>query len=230
MSIGDALPAPVATERTIEGQVVPWNQWLEVDNPREGHFIERFLPGSLRKSFGLLRRLKGYMEHGKTRTFERAPVMQVLDAWETGTGAFFQATLLDGIPPFIVDGIRRGLYGASLGAEPIEVERTRFPGRSAHNPKGLEERTYRELRAFDISLTASPAYESAMVTLRANDYLADYSNAIFRVGIEPVHFLAGPSRRPRDYFADIPPYRPRDYLADPPDYFADPELKDDWRL
>jgi phage head maturation protease len=210
---GDALPTPVPVERMVEGMVVPFGVWQEIDNPREGHFIERFAVGSLRRSFGLLRRMKGYFEHGKSRMFDRAPIMDIQETWETDAGAFFRASLLDGIPPFIVDGIRRGLYGASLGAEPIDVEHTRFPGKSAHNPKGLEERTYRELRAFDISLTPAPAYESSMVTLRAKDYLASDSDAIFRVALDPVHFLAAPSTTP-DYFLEA-----RDYLAE-----------EDWRL
>jgi phage head maturation protease len=212
-ALGDALPTPVATERMIEGLVVPYGQWLEVDNPREGHFLERFAPGSLRKSFGLLRRLRGYFEHGKSRMFDRAPIFDIKETWETNAGAFARAGLLDGLPAWMIDGLRRGLYGFSLGAEPTQVERTRFPGKSEHNPKGLEERVYHELRAFDISLTPSPAYEAATVTLRARDYLASDSNAIFRVGIEPVHFLTAPSSRP-DYF-----FEPRDYLSE-----------EDWRL
>jgi hypothetical protein len=61
-AVGDALESPSATGRIVEGMVVPYGQWLEVDNPREGHFLERWAPGSLRKSFGLLRRMKGYFD------------------------------------------------------------------------------------------------------------------------------------------------------------------------
>jgi phage head maturation protease len=221
-AVGDALPAPAAIERTIEGQVVPYGQWLEVDNPREGHFLERFAPGSLRTSFGFLRRLKGYFDHGRSRTFDRAPVMQITETWETGAGAFFRAALLDGIPSYIVDGIRRGLYGASLGAEPVDVDVDRFPERSAHNPKRLEERTYREVKAFDISLTASPAYESATVALRAKDCLGSEPDAILRVALEPVHFLASPSAR-HNY---VPaPSRRHDFIP-ARDYLAE----EDWRV
>jgi hypothetical protein len=89
------LPPPPALYRRL---VVPYNRWLEVNNSREGHFMERFLPGSLRKSFGFLRRVKGYFDHGVSRTFDRAPVMEIKDTWETDSGAFFRAALLDGIP------------------------------------------------------------------------------------------------------------------------------------
>jgi phage head maturation protease len=211
-TLGDALPTPEAVERMVEGMVVPFGVWQEIDSPREGKFVERFAPGSLRKSFGLLRRLKGYFEHGKSRMFDRAPIMEIRETWEQPDGAYFRAALLDGLPVWVTDGLRRGLYGASLGAEPIVVERERFPERSDYNPKGLEERTYKELRAFDISLTPQPAYESATVALRARDYLASDSNAIFRVALEPVYFLSAPTRR--------------DYL-EPTDYLSDEEA---WRL
>jgi phage head maturation protease len=212
-----ALETPVPVERIVEGLLVPFGEWLEVDNAREGHFMERFAPGSLRKSFGFLRKLKGYMDHGRSRMFERAPIMQLTEAWETTAGAFFRASLLDGIPPFIIDGIKRGLYGASVGGEPIDVEVERFPGRSAHNPRGIEERTYRGLRVHDVSLTSSPAYETSQVALRARDYLGDDDGpVIHRVALAPVvmrsEFLLPPTRP--DYF-----FEPRDYLAE-----------DDWRL
>jgi phage head maturation protease len=177
------------SERIVEGQVVPFNTWIEVDNPREGHFVERFAPGSLRKSLGLLQRVKGYFEHGRSRMFERAPIMQIQDTWEQADGAYFRASLLRGLPAWIEDGLRRGLYGASLGAEPIVVERERYPRPSTYNPKGLEERTYREIRAYDISLTARPAYESAVVALRSHEWI--------------------PYAPRRDYLRDV------DYFADP---------------
>jgi phage head maturation protease len=205
------LEAPTTTGRIVEGLVVPYDRWLEVDNSREGNFLERWAAGSLRKSFGALKPMRGFFDHGRSKTFDRAPVMNIEEAWETDKGAFFRASLLDGIPGYMVDGIRKGLYGASIGASPTVVESVRFPGKSPHNPKGIEERTYREVQAFDISLTASPAYEEATVTLRAVDYLGSEPAGIVRVALEPVHFAKRPVR---DYFAD----EPHDYLSE------------DWRL
>ena len=155
-------------EQTVEGVVVPYGQWSEVDSVMEGHFMERFAPGSLRKSFSEgFSRMKGYFEHGKSRMFDRTPVMELREAWETDGGAFFRANLLRGLPEWMVDGLRRGLYGVSLGAEPVKVDRTRYPKVSDYNPKGLEERTYKELRGYDISLTPSPHYAEATAMLRS---------------------------------------------------------------
>jgi phage head maturation protease len=215
-TVGDALPTPVAVERVVEGLLVPYGEWLEVENSREGHFLETFAPGSLRKSFGFLRRLKGYFDHGRSRLFGSAPVMQLQEAWETDAGAFFRASLLDGIPPFIIDGIKRGLYGASVGGEPIDVEVERFPQRSAFNPRGIEQRVYREVRVHDVSLTASPAYEASQVAMRAHDYVGDSGPVIHRVALAPVVM--------RSEFL-LPPTSRRDYL-EPTDYLAE----EDWRL
>ena len=155
-------------DQTVEGLVVPYDTWSEVDSVMEGHFMERFGAGSMKKTFSEgMRRAKGYFEHGRSRMFDRTPIMDVTEAWETPQGPMFRATLLRGLPEWMVDGLRRGLYGVSVGAEPIKVERNQRPKASAYNPKGLEERTYREMRAFDISLTPSPHYEQATAMLRS---------------------------------------------------------------
>jgi phage head maturation protease len=155
-------------EQTVEGVVVPYNQWSEVDSVIEGHFMERFAPGSLRKSFSEgFARMKGYFEHGRSRLFDRTPIMELREAWETNEAAFFRANLLRGLPPWMIDGLRRGVYGVSLGAEEVKTDSVRYPKRSAHNPKGIEERTYKELRGYDISLTPSPHYAEATAMLRS---------------------------------------------------------------
>ena len=68
--------------------------------------------------------------------------------------------------------MRRGLYGASLGARPIKTSRKRPTTISRHNPDRLEERSYVELEAHEISITPSPHYLTATVSLRS-DALAD---------------------------------------------------------
>lgn len=152
---------------TVEGPVVPYNQWIEVDSFVEGHFMERFAPGSLKKTFAEGKaKLKGYFEHGKTRMFDRMPIMRIDEAWDDEVAGYFRAPLLPSVPSLVREGLEQGLYGASIGARPIKVQRNRKPGKSEHNPEGIEERTYTEVRAFDISLTPSPAY-ATQVTLRS---------------------------------------------------------------
>jgi phage head maturation protease len=167
-------------DQTVEGLVVPYETWSEVDSVLEGHFFERFATGSLRKTFAeTMRRAKGYFEHGRSRMFDRTPIMDLIKTWETPEGPWARASLLRGLPEWMIDGLRRGLYGFSLGAEPIKMERVRHPRRSAHNPNGIEERTYRELRAYDISLTPSPHYTGTTALLRSlTDEIAERDERI----------------------------------------------------
>ena len=157
----------------VEGPIVPYGKWTEVDSVIEGHFMERFAAGSLTKSLTeSFNRVKGYFEHGKSRMFDRTPIMEISETWDTETAPFFRARLLNGLPEWMVDGIRKGLYGTSLGASPIQVQRERRPKASDHNPKGIEERTYTELRVSDISLTPAPHYDTPVVLRSITDELA----------------------------------------------------------
>lgn len=236
-------------EPVVEGMVVPYGQWSEVDSVLEGHFLERFSQGSLAKTFAeSVRRMKGYFEHGRSKMFERAPIMDIKETWETDEGAFFRAELLRDIPGFIVDGIRKGLYGASIGARPVVVERHR-PGKSDYNPDGLEERTYKELRAFDISLTPHPHYEEASVMMRSvTDEIT--IGGLFKEGperfiallrevqeaepphSEPDEAVEPPAETPEEPPAESPedPEKPGSRATQPPtDYLAD-ETEDQWQL
>lgn len=156
------------TEPMLEGRVVPYGEWSEVDSVVEGHFMERFAHGSFTKTLAeRADRVRVYFEHGRSKIFDSQPIAEISATWEQPDGVYFRAALLDGLPELFRDGLRRGLYGASIGAKVIKVERARRPEKSDHNPAGLEERTYREMRAFDYSITPRPHYASATVALRS---------------------------------------------------------------
>jgi phage head maturation protease len=156
-------------EPMLEGRVVPYGEWSEV-NSAEGHFMERFAYGSFTKTLKeRASRIRMFFEHGRSRLFDSQPIAELRETWEQPDGVYFRAALLDGLPELFHDGLRRGLYGASIGAQILKADRVRAPRRSAHNPDGLEERTYTEVRAFDYSITPRPHYASALVALRAYD-------------------------------------------------------------
>jgi hypothetical protein len=90
------------------------------------------------------------------------------------------------------------------------------PGRSAHNPKGLEERTLLEAAVFDISLASQPVYAGTEVSLRPIP--ESRGKAIWRSAGSPADLVKPPIH---GYFADVPPARPRDFLAEPIDYFEE---------
>jgi hypothetical protein len=157
----------------VEGPIVPYGQWSEVNSVIEGHFLERFAPGSLRKSLTeSVSRVKGYFEHGRSQMFDRTPIMDIRRTWETDSAPYYTAGLLKGLPEWMHDGIRKGLYGTSVGATPVQVSRDQSPQPSEHNPDGIEERTYTEVRVHDISLTPAPHYDGAVVLRSITDELA----------------------------------------------------------
>ena len=157
----------------VEGPIVPYGQWSEVDSAIEGHFLERFAAGSLTKSLSEgFNKVKGYFEHGRSRMFDRTPIMEINETWDTEQAPMFRARLLNGLPEWMVDGIRKSLYGASLGASVMKVQRDRRPKQSDHNPAAIEERTYTEVRVHDISLTPAPHYDTAVVLRSITDELA----------------------------------------------------------
>jgi hypothetical protein len=119
---------------------------------------------------------------------------------------------VNGLPETLLDGLRRGLYGANLCARPVKSTRKRPTTPSRHNPDRPEERSYVELEAHDISITPSPHYLTATVSLRS-DALADEALLLLPRG--------KPCAARRDYLAD----EPHDYLAD-----ALPTPADAWRL
>ena len=152
----------------IESMVVPFNEWIEVDSVFEGHFMERFAPGSLRKTLREnLNRIRVYFEHGFSNKYDSQPIAELKRAWEEAGGAWFNAALLEGLDPVLLSGLQRGLYGASIGAKIVKTDIDAKPKLSAHNPKGLEERTYTEVQAHDFSITPRPAYASTSVAMRS---------------------------------------------------------------
>jgi phage head maturation protease len=196
-------------EPMVEGRVVPYGEWSEVDSRAEGHFLERFAQGSFKKTLlgRAADRVRVYFEHGKSKLFDSQPIAELKETWEQPDGLYFRAALLGGLPELFRDGLRKGLYGASIGAAVVQVDRVRSPRRSAYNPQGLEERTYTEMRAFDYSITPRPHYASATVALRS---------------------ITDQMRRPRrDYLAARPR---RDYLAAESWRLQPTTRTRDWRL
>src|SRR5206468_8869535 len=81
-------------------------------------------------------------------------------------GAYYRARLLDGIPPLLVAGLKRGLYGSSIRFEPLRQDVVRFPARSAHNPERIPEHTVHEARIREFSVVTFPAYQGATAQVR----------------------------------------------------------------
>lgn len=146
----------------LEGRLMPYGEFTEINSRNEGHFLERFAPGSLAKTLAAhLKRIRVLFEHGQDRSIGRQPIAVVDSFRDAPDGAYYRASLLRGVPELLVEGLRSGVYGSSVRFNPVKVDRVRFPRPSAVNPAGIEERTIREARIYEFSVVTFPAYQNA---------------------------------------------------------------------
>jgi hypothetical protein len=155
-------------EPVLEGRMVPYNEWTEVRSRTEGHFFERFAPGSTLASMtrDAARRIRVLFEHGTDAVFGRQSIATIEELREEADGAYYRARLLQGVPPLLVAGLRSGLYGSSVRFEPLEQDRVRYPARSAHNPEGIPEHTVKKARVREFSVVTFPQYAGATAMVR----------------------------------------------------------------
>lgn len=153
---------------TIEGRMMPYDEWTHVNSSVEGEFMERFAPGSLTKTMTeQATRIRMLWEHGLDAILGKQTIAAIESFREEDDGAYYRAGLLDGLPPLLVSGLKRGLYGSSIRFKPIKWDRVRFPKRSESNPDALEERTVREAFVRELSVVTFPQYSGATAHVRS---------------------------------------------------------------
>jgi HK97 family phage prohead protease len=158
LSVRDARGGDLA----VECLAVPWNRWTTI-NSREGHFREQFAPGSV--PTGLEEKLRMFWQHGDDLALGHMPIAEVTELRNEPDGLWAKATLLAGVPPLIVSGLKRKMFGASVRFKPLVVDVVRRPARSKDNPTGLEERVVRSASLREISICNYPAYSATSASL-----------------------------------------------------------------
>jgi HK97 family phage prohead protease len=152
----------------IEGRMMPYDEWTEVNSPIEGHFMERFAPGALAKTISeQASKIRALFEHGLDKSFGNQTIAVIDEMRDEQDGAHFRASLLDGLPPLLLAGLRRGLYGSSVRFGPVKWDRTRSPRPSESNPEGIPEVTVREAFIREFSVVTFPQYAGATARMRS---------------------------------------------------------------
>jgi HK97 family phage prohead protease len=155
---------------TLFGHFAVFNRWAEIDSWFEGNFLERLAPGSLKKTFQENRsRIRALFHHGQDPQVGDKPLGAIAELREDETGGYYEVPLLDtAYNREILPGLEAGVYGASFR---FEVMREDFPDEapepSEENPKGLRERTLKEIRLFEFGPTPFPAYADASADVRS---------------------------------------------------------------
>jgi phage head maturation protease len=130
--------------------------------------MERFARGSLSKTMReRASKVRVLFEHGLDSVLGRQAIAEIEEMRDEADGAYFRARLLDGLPPLLVSGLRRGLYGSSVRFKPVLWERNRSPKPSESNPTGMEERTVTEGFLRELSVVTFAQYAGATAHVRS---------------------------------------------------------------
>lgn len=154
--------------RTLHGHFAVFNEWTEIDSWFEGHFLERIAPGAFKKTIRENRsEIKPLFQHGMDPQVGDKPLGPIDDLREDDVGAYYEVRLLDTTyTADLIPGLRAGLYGASFRFQTIREDMVNKPDASESNPKGLPERTLKELRLFEFGPVTFPAYPAATAAVR----------------------------------------------------------------
>ena len=146
---------------TLVGHFAVFNRWTEISSWFEGNFLERIAPGAFSKTMGEQRdRVKVLYDHGYDPTLGNKPLGPIDELKEDDTGGYYEVPLIDTDynRGFIVPAVEAGLLGASFRFRVIADEWNDDPGASDANPKGIPERTIKEVRLFEFGPVTFPAY------------------------------------------------------------------------
>ena len=168
-----AMPGGITSEdgKTLTIRLAPHDQWAEIQSVSEGHFMERFGRSAYRKTMAESLP-KILLNHGKDPQIGEKPIATTDEVGEDATSPFARGRLLDGVPELVVDGLRKGVYGASHRFSVVRESWVDKPAGGPHNPNKIPERTITEARLFELGPVTWPAYAGASASLRSitDDY------------------------------------------------------------
>lgn len=153
---------------TLYGHFARFGEWNEIDSALEGRFLERIHKGAFARTF----RHKGtrmpvLFQHGFDPEVGDKVIASTTVLREDDHGPYFEARLLDGLPPLLLSGLRDGRYGTSYRFRIFREDWVDRPERSDHNPDGLPERTIKEAEVFEYGPVTFPADAQADIAVRS---------------------------------------------------------------
>jgi phage head maturation protease len=157
---------------TIYGHFGVFNRWTELDSMWEGHFLERFAPGSFKKTIRESRaQMRILLQHGMDPGLGDRPIADINSRSavlkEEDFGPYYEAPLLRGVPELVVSGLEAGVYGASHRFRALREIVVETPEPSEENPKGLMERTVTEASVREFGPVTWGAYDDATAAVRS---------------------------------------------------------------
>ena len=150
----------------LHGMGAIYDEWTEINSRSEGHFMERFAPGSFAKTISEQKdRIRCLFHHGQDPSIGYKPLGVITQLGETDRGVeydvdLFPADYVRGLIP----GLEAGQYGSSFGFGIVKKDDER---RRVSNPGKLLERTIREASMRELGPTPFPAYSGTTAGLRS---------------------------------------------------------------
>jgi HK97 family phage prohead protease len=161
---GNAMP-------TLVGTLAVFDEAAEIRSTFEGHFLERIAPTAFNKTIQENRdAMRVLFQHGKDPQIGDKPLGPIRDITIDERAAHYEVELLDTsynrdlIALFKADP---PVLGSSFRFEVIRDDWKRNPGKSAGNPRGLDERLVQEIRMSEFGPVTFPAYKTTSVGLRS---------------------------------------------------------------
>lgn len=159
---------------TLEVRFSPYGEWYEINSFWEGQFLERTEHGAFAKTISEnLRNVKVLFNHGfdpQVGDKVLGPIRSLTEESDSPVGL---VDLLDtSYNRDLIPGLEAGVYGSSFRFQVIRDEWNDDPGVSEHNPKGVPERTIKEVRLMEFGPVTFPANPAATSGVRSltDDY------------------------------------------------------------
>lgn len=156
---------------TMVGTLAVFNEWTEIHSRSEGHFLERIAPSAFTRTVkNNIDQMRVLFQHGKDPQIGEKPLGPISNINVTGSEVRYEVPLFDTsynrdlIPLLNADP---PVLGSSFRFETVDQDWKRRPGRSAHNPRGLDERTVTEVRMPEFGPVTFPAYRGTKAGLRS---------------------------------------------------------------
>lgn len=146
-----------------------FNSWYEIDSWFEGQFLERTVAGSFKKTIKENRdNIKVLYDHGMDFQIGNKILGSIESLAETPAGPHADVNLFDtSYNRDLLPGLKAGVYGSSFRFRVIKEEWNDEPGTSEWNPKGLPERTIKEVKLMEFGPVTFPANPESTAGVRS---------------------------------------------------------------
>jgi HK97 family phage prohead protease len=174
---------------TMFGHFTKFDTWTEIDSWYEGRFLERFVPGSFRKTINESRdRVRVQYDHGYD-VYVGSAILGPIDVLrDEDDGVYYEVPLLDTdynrdrILPMLRGQLMTGdkagsVLGASHRFRVVKEEWVEPSKATDSNPDKLPERTIREASLYEFGPVAFPAQRAATSGVRSIS-LTDHFNEL----------------------------------------------------